>query len=414
MIEKKKEEIFQRRYQIIAEKSEELKQEEVYKRQIVFPEPSLREIVYETVTKVSSKTVSKIINILKLPFYSLYRQHNTQSISALELTKMYDQVEVSVYEQMPKIVEEVDIGLFNKFAEEAITELNQEAIDALKFINLRIYFTSICQIKRPKYVFNENTGELYIHDPISSRTHLIILAKNVVSFYDHVRNTIDDSSRLTNILSLFQKSQILIETLTSYDTELINTILQDYESAPNEEQFFENIIFMWNNIKNQIRESLVQFPMDERYSRLASDRKKEEIKRRLFEETITHELKIQKRVQTLTQKQQLNNFTLEEWKTFNQWFSIQTHGVLQLGTSVVNNVMNSTTDVGNNAINNVKKLVDTGIYSFVTILWLIVIVSISLTILMITSLSIYSKYITNITNNTKYKLKQEQQQQSSS
>jgi ABC-type multidrug transport system fused ATPase/permease subunit len=76
--------------------------------------------------------------------------------------------------------------------------------------------------------------------------------------------------------------------------------------------------------------------------------------------------------------------------------------------------MNSTTDVGNNAINNVKKLVDTGISSFVTVLWLIIIVSISLTILMITSLSIYSKYITNITNNTKHKLKQEQQQQSSS
>jgi hypothetical protein len=209
----------------------------------------------------------------------------------------------------------------------------------------------------------------------------MVLAKNVIQYYDlvlkglqYIENgevfiDIPDELRIRNMNSLKEKSQAILQVLTEYDTELSRTLAEGDENASNPQQFFENIAKMWINMKDKILEASTQFPISAMESRKEIDRQKQETARIIQEKIVKNELEVQERLQDIASNQQLNNLTKQEWDLFNQYFSINLGSALKTGTSVIDNVVNATSDVGNNLVENVGKLGERGISSLISMAW---------------------------------------------
>lgn len=420
----KLEELQEKRRKIITEKEEELRAKKISQLQITSPEPSLIDITTSNLKSVTSGVSSKISNMFSWPFYSKKTEETykteTETLTAVnspsteELVELYEQVDNSIYEEMNQLSQQIDTIAFTTLANDVISKLNEQAAEALKVTNLRIYLTAICHIKKPRYIFNETSGELYIKDPARSRTHLMVLAKNVVSYYDTVIQglsyikdgeiyiDVPDETRLLNMKSLREKSDAIVEILTTYDTELARTLSDSDET--NVSDFFKNIASMWINIKTNMIDALAQFPMTERESKQVIERQKQETERKLREEQKRHELMLLERVQKLAQNQQLNNITAEEWNAINQYFSISTGGILGSGTAVINNLVNATTDIGNNLLDNTDLLLDKGFSSIKSVAWGIALLSMILSIPALFYLSLKTGLITAVFNNIKRKI----------
>jgi len=383
----KLEELQEKSKKLIAEKESQLRKQKIEELQITAPEPSIVEIA----TSQASSVTTKLSNLLWNPFSTkkteepvVPKEVSTQP-STEELVEMYDEVDRTISEEIALLSQQIQTEAFQTLANDVISGLNVQAAEALKVTNLRIYLTAICHIKKPKYTFNETTGELFIRDPAKTRTHLMVLAKNVVSYYDTVLEGLSyikdgeilidtpDEPRRINMKSLREKSYAIIEILTTYDTELARTLSSNEETDVN--NFFKNIASMWINLKNEMINALVQFPITERESRKEIERQKEETKRKLIEEQRNHELRMLERIQNLAQNQQLNNITQEEWNVFNKYFSISSSGALGTGTALINNIVNATSDIGDNVLDNIEKLREKGFASITKTAWGIVLLS---------------------------------------
>jgi hypothetical protein len=422
----KLEQLQEQRRKIIEQKVSEIKKQKIEELQITAPEPGLLEIAKEDLSMMASSAKNTLSNVLFWPFYSTKTSGTEEKavtqveitsqpeVTSRELSNAYSDIEQAVNAEIADLSEQIDISAFNDLASEVISELGEKASEALSVTNLRIYLTAICQIKRPTYVFNQTDGFLYIKDPARSRTHLKVLAQNVISYYDtvmlgvqsiengEVEIDIPSDERKLNMKSLLEKSQAIVEILTNYDTGLTSSFLDTQE--PDNIRFFEKIAKMWSGLKNQSIEALSQFPITEREKEIERTRQKEATILALRDEMNSHELDMQRRLQELAHNKELTNLTEAEWTTLNQWFSINTGGVLKMGTGLVDNVINATTDMGNNAIANAKKLADTGMSGILSIIWGIAVAGMVLTIPAVLYLSIKTGYVTAVFNERKRRL----------
>lgn len=425
------EELQEKRKKILEQKEAEIKEKKIQELQITAPEPGLTEIVTEGVVKTTSDVFGSISGMFSWSSSKSSSQLQATSPqapqpSAQQISDAYYEVEKAVAQEIEILSGEIDITAFEELARDVMTDLGRESSEALSVTNLRIYLSSICQIKKPIYIFNQTSGIIYIKDPTRSRTHLKVLAENVVSYYKTVAikglQRIEDGEVITdipsedrqiNMKSLLEKSEVIIEILTNYDTGLSRTLLDLPEDAEVDyKDFFENIASMWISLKNQTIEALVQFPMTEREESKRRERERQKTILALQNEMQRHDSEMQLRLLTLAQNRELNNLTDAEWDTLNQWFAINTGGVLKMGTGVVNNVVNATTDMGNNLLDNSKKLIDNSMAGIMSVAWGIAIVGMILTIPAVLFISLRTGYITAYFNQAKRKLEIKNIQQS--
>ena len=372
-------------------------------------EPGLTQILSKDIKSTATNAYNSISGFF--PSFILISSKTSQDVvttqrpTTEQLIEVYDNVDEAVNNAITELSEEINLEAFQTIASEVLQTLGKEAMKALEVTNLRIYLTAICQIKRPTYVFNETDGLLYIKDPVRSRTHLKVLAQNVVSYYStviqgiqHIENgevitDIPSDERRLNMKSLLEKSQLIIEILTNYDTGLTKSLL-DSDSETDYKIFFENIASMWMGIKNQTIAALSQFPITERENVLKLTREKEATMFALKEKMEKHDKEMRTRVQELLQNRELTNLTKAEWQVMNEWFSVNTGGALKMGTEVINNLVNSTTEVGTNLLENGEILADKGIAGLTSLAWAIAKFGMIISIPALLFLSIKAGFIT--------------------
>lgn len=408
------------REKIEQQRRSELTEQKLLELQIREAEPTLMVSLNEKF----KGTIGSISNIFSWSSSSNEIQSTTEDnakLSSSELVDLYAKVEQDVETEINSLSEQLDINVFQEVASSVESKLIRDATEALRSTNLRIYLSAICHIKTPTYVFNQTENIIYLKDPVSSRTHLKVLAENVVSYYKTVTedgiHSIKDGQvvvdvpgeeRQINMKSLLEKSQYIIEILTNYDIGLTRTLLDvPLDADVNVLDFFENIGKMWIDLKTKSIQALVQFPITEREKNREIDRKKEESRRLLESERVQNQLETEERLQTLAQNQESNSLTKQEWESFNKWFSINTGGVLGVGTGVLNNIVNSTTDVGNNAVNNLKMLSDNGMSGIISVVWGIAYSGMLITLPAILVVALYSGCITAVFSRTARRLNED-------
>jgi hypothetical protein len=293
---------------------------------------------------------------------------------------LYD-VETSINNQIATIQRNVDIEIIQAFTDKINKELQQEYPEDIKVINLKTYLTAICKVKKPKYVFDKITGLLYITDPTRSRFHLLILAQNVMQYYDtvikgisYIENgeviiDIPDSIRLKNINSLREKSELIIEVFTEYAVELTRTLAEGHSYASNYQDFFQNIEIMWNSQKTRILEATSEFPISERKSKKQMKQSEEESERIRQELYVEHHIKMQDAIQQLATNADNTNITKHQIDQLNQYLMTYFGGALNTGTNAINLVVNATSNVGTNVVDNVDILKNKLVSSIMSIIW---------------------------------------------
>ena len=66
---------------------------------------------------------------------------------------------------------------------------------------------------------------------------------------------------------------------------------------------------------------------------------------------------------------EIDNLTEAEWSEFNKWFGNTAKAGAQTISTPINVLLNTTTDIGVNLVENVGKLADTGMTSAINIAW---------------------------------------------
>lgn len=69
------------------------------------------------------------------------------------------------------------------------------------------------------------------------------------------------------------------------------------------------------------------------------------------------------------QNKEANNLTAAEWDEFNQWFGNTAKAGAQTISTPINVLLNTTSDIGVNVLENVGKLGETGMTSVINIAW---------------------------------------------
>jgi hypothetical protein len=301
-------------------------------------------------------------------------------------------VETSIKNQIATIQRNVDIEIIQSFTDKINKELREEYPEDIKVINLKTYLTAICKVKKPKYVFDKITGLLYITDPTRSRFHLLALAQNVMQYYDtvikgisYIENgevivDIPDSIRLKNINSLREKSELIIEVFTEYAVELTRTLAEGHSYASNYQEFFQNIEIMWNSQKTRILEATTEFPISERKSKKQMKQSEEEAERIRQELYVEHHIKMQDAIQQLATNADNTNITKHQIDQLNQYLMTYFGGALNTGSNAINLVVNATSNVGANVVDNADILKNKFISSIMSIIWAFVKVSMLLSI----------------------------------
>jgi len=415
----KLEEILIKKKQIMEQKREQIKQGIIEKRQIKQQEPGLTDIIKEEVITTTTGVVESISNIFYYPFSKTDKLaaeiQQIESPTARQIQDSYYEIEKAVENEISSLDKEIEISAFKELAENVMGEFEQETLEAQSSINLRIYLSSICQIKRPTYVYNQSEGLLYIKDPARSRTHLKVLANNVESYYNtvlkgiqsikngEVITDIPSEERKLNMKSLLEKSQVITEILSTYDIELMKTLLDNNQDVEFN-TFFENIAQMWIKLKSKTIEALSQFPITERIEALKREREKESLALELLNEKFRHESEEQLRLQQIAQTKNQNKLSEEEWKVYNQWVGINTAGTLKIGTGLLNNGVDAIADLGNNAIDNVRMLADNGMASVISIAWGIALLGMILTLPAVMCISLKTGYINSLFISAKRRL----------
>ena len=231
-------------------------------------------------------------------------------------------------------------------------------------------------------MFNQASGVVYIKNPARSRTHLMVLAKNVISYYDTVIKGIQqvgkngeifidipDEIRIQNLNSLLEKSQLILPVLVQYDTEIVSSLTEGHESSSNINEFFENIIKMWIDIKDPIIQATQHFPITSKIKKMELERKDEASQLEQKEIKKIHDIEIEQRQSIVIQNRELNEVSKEEWVEFNGWIGINVEGGLNTAEQTASAIVNSTTQVGTNILENSNKLLNTGMASIMSVAW---------------------------------------------
>ena len=352
-------------------------------------EPSLEETLYSDVTKKVSYMFNWPSSNPSTKSIDLTDGKNEPTVE--RLTNIYADVEKAVATEISELSQDIDLQAFNDVAQKVILELGLDTEEAQQKTNLRLYLKAICQIKRPIYVFNETSGLLYIKDPARSRSHLQILADNVVKYYPNVINgltsqqngdiktDIPDETRQTRLKSLREKSIVIGDILTEYNIQLVNTLTGDnsVSSKENLNKYINAIVTMWINIRDSTKEALRPFPVSEKEIKQKEKAEQEKLELELFQKTEEHKRDIQERFQDLMQNIEQNNMTQQEWSALNEWFAITGKGATGAVTDtlaeMINVVVNSTADIGDNTLERTKGLIDRGSAGLMSIAWAIAI-----------------------------------------
>ena len=362
-------------------KEEELKRQKLEELQITAPEPGLYDVAKDS-AKTCRSNIPSISGLFSWPTAITTEVTETDGPTVAELQQIYTDVDESVSKEIQELGASFDQKAFVDLANEFISQIDQQNTESLQITNLQIYLSTICKIKKPRYIFNQTSGEVYLQNPARSRFHLMVLAKNVVSYYNTVIKgiqSIDDNGeivinipdevRIKNLNSLLEKAKSIIPILVNYDTELVSTLSEGHESASNINQFFKTITEMWINIKNPIIQATEQFPVTTKKTQMELKRSEEEADRLVEELKRKHVIEVQERLLSLKQNNELNNVTKEEWDTFNSWLGINVEQGLKTGTITLDSIVNSTSQVGQNVLANTDILLDSGIASILSIAW---------------------------------------------
>lgn len=391
----------QKEREIIQKKIEELK---------FTSRPRLTDILQDDVTTFTNS----ISDLFYWSFFSKKSQKSNnidnnsiiKPASPRQIYNSYIAVDEDVKNQILELNDQLDINVFNEVAREVYLDLEKQTYEVLSLTNIRIYLTAVCQIQRPVYIFNHIDGLLYIKDPIKSRSHLKILAQNVLSYYPIVIKELQlvvGEERFLNMKSLLEKSQSIIEILTYYDTELSRSLIEN-DSETDYLVFFENIADMFNKLNTKLIETIAQFPITEREKLMERTRQKEITLQDIRDIMQKHDDELQLRSQILENNQVLNNLSEAEWNVMIEWISLYTEGALKMGTGVVINVVsnvfssiiNVSSDIGNTVTYSVIQIIDNGLIGIETITWRITKIGMIVTIPTFMIIYVKSRVISTI------------------
>jgi hypothetical protein len=194
-----------------------------------------------------------------------------------------------------------------------------------------------------------------------------------ISEYGENGNIITDipeqESRKEKLRSLNEKAQAILQVLENYEMGLINSLSDGQYSASNKNDFFKNIAGLLVNIQDQIIKATKELPITEEKLQQQLKANDESAQRNLEEIRRQHAIEQNERFNDLMQNKEANNLTAAEWDEFNQWFGNTAKSGAQTISTPINVLLNTTTDVGVNILENVGKLGETGMTSVINIAW---------------------------------------------
>ena len=327
-------------------------------------EPSTSEVIYETVTNMVDVTkyfyssppavTSEVSTEVKPP---------KQKVSASELKKIYENVEKQVINTMAskETTQEITSDT-RKIIDNVIqTKLWQQAIDKTAEINRKLYFGSLCSIafgNIPKYVAEYDVAnrqmQLYIRDNSESRFHIEIMVNNVLSYYDTIISDVRDGQARDKLAVLHQKSEFLQSMFADYDVSIIQTLM-DTTSA-NVDEYFGKLNATWDAIKENAVIASMNYPMQFKAKQSELKRLEEQNIRDIEEQNMLNEMEVQSRIAELMRRKQNNNITQEEWEQHQIWLKSNAKGIFGSAENILNAAVNSTGNIGENLVLNIKSV----------------------------------------------------------
>jgi hypothetical protein len=269
------------------------------------------------------------------------------------LEKVNTAITLELYKKSEESVDNQIRELGPKFKEEAIQiRLNERLNQFLKqesntrdSINLEAYYSSICEIYKSYYVYNQTSGMLSLKNPARSRFHLKILVDNVIEYYEKIISegiskfdertgeVITDipknSERLENLKSLFEKAQAIRPILTQYDIKIAKHLADKDMFSTDVNDFFETITEMWLGIKNSIIEATQPFPMTAKKENIEIKRIEAESLINIKRQTAEFKAEETERMLKILQQNKSNTLSKQEYDVFQNWLNLNLEGMIK-------------------------------------------------------------------------------------
>jgi hypothetical protein len=347
-------------------------------------EPSIVENIQEVATTVKEGTSSLFSSVFsKKVKPTVSAEVNTTEINRKDLKNIIQNVEDKADKNVSSLRAYTETEIFNDYAQETAENLYKGQLNSDIISNIESYLSTTCNaIKQQKYTFNGTS--LYIDSPASTLFHLKVLAKNVVKNFKKIMeegisefgengniNTDipKDSSRKEQLRSLNEKAQAIIQVLENYEMGLINSLSDGQYTASNKNDFFKNIADLLIKIQEPIIQATKELPITEEKLQQQLKANDELAQRNLEEIQRQHAIEQNERITYLIQNKGANNLTEAEWSEFNKWFGNTAKSGAQTISTPINVLLNATTDIGVNLVENVGKLADTGMTSITNLSW---------------------------------------------
>ena len=413
-LQPKYEELKHKSKQFLENREIQLIEEKKKEKGVIEARPGMIDASISDIKNTLSSSVSSIKHLFKYVSTTGDSSYLEQKRSSSEIEKLYQEIDKEVHNELTSLeTEQIPESLaFKELSEEAMKKLAYENVEMLEASNLKVYLSSVCKIsfgKIPKYVFNVTSGQLYIKDNKQSRYHIMILAKNVVSYYNtilkgiyekddfgNINIVVPDENRKRNLLSLYEKANAIIPLLTEYDIGIMQSLTDDHEAASDLDNFYSNIHGMWLNIKNNSIEASAQFPITTKTKKLEMVRKIEEESLNLEIIRKEHELEINNDLDEIKRNRDITDITKQQWDIFNEYFGINIASTLKTGTIVIDSLVNSTSDMGVNVFEGVGRVGSSMTNSFLGTAWGILFLSCILSIPVLGFLSIKTGLVSAI------------------
>jgi len=415
-LEPKFEELKQQKLRLLAEKENQLINEKKEEKGVVSLRPGIIDTTTASITglatsvttglttgiKTGIKTgITTSVSSIKYLFSytdifstntltTIEKDNTPQKIDTLELEKIYEKIDTEVHNELTNVetIKNVEQHAFQILASEVIEKISKDEAEKLASNNLKVYLGAVCKVafgKIPKYVFNTTSGQLYIKDTPQSRHHIMVLAKNVASYYDTIIKGVPKTDEFGDVTmiqpdektsqkyrSLYEKALTIIPLLTEYDMGVTQSLAEGHESSSNPQEFFNNIYGIWTTIKNSTIDASEQFPVTLKEQKMAIKRAEKQTDIELQMEKNEHDNQMRRDLAEIARNQDINDITTKQWNLFNEYFGIYIGQTIRTGTIVLDSLVNSTSDLGVNALINVGKMGTEFTNSFLGTAWGIV------------------------------------------
>ena len=150
---------------------------------------------------------------------------------------------------------------------------------------------------------------------------------------------------------------------------LVNIISDGQYTVSNKNDFFKNIANLLIQIQGPIIQATKELPITDIKLQQQLKANDELAQRNLEEIQRQHAIEQNERITYLIQNKEANNLTEAEWSEFNKWFGNTAKAGAQTISTPINVLLNTTTDIGVNLVENVGKLADTGMTSITNLSW---------------------------------------------